>query len=317
MKVQKLWENCFKEEGGKKQLKPEVLSCAFWIVGIVVGVFILISGPEEPSTLETAEENEILEDSADFETETGEVVEFLPEETLPTETASSKTRRRARMRQIRLTAIYPTKAQVVVRKEEKSGQGQTLPAGTSAVGKTLSAIDTRTKTMARVLLPYGFSHKGTRKIPKNSVAVGVSTFQENGRVSINFQKVIFPDGQDFEFSAYALDAKDFSAGVEGDFHNNLDSKLAVASTLSMVGRMSGVLAHKESLGGEYGRVTIKSNLKDAALDGASQVLNDEARRQLETAQGNAQAAYITLERGKELIVSLTQAFAFKKATEGN
>ena len=315
--MKKLWKNFWKEEGGKKQLRPEVISCAFWVVGIVVALVVWMSEPEEPSTLETVEESAILEDSPRFETESREVVEFPPEETLPTETTRQRTRAKTKARQNETSTIYPTKAQVVVRKEEEPGQGQKLLAGTSAVGKTLSAIDTRTQAQARVLLPYGFSHKGERRIPKNSVAVGVPVFQANGRVSINFQRVIFPDGQSFEFSAHALDAKDFSAGVEGNFHNNLDSKLAVASTLSMVGRMSGVLARKESLGGEYGRVTIKSNLQDAALDGASQVLNDEAKRQLDMAQSNAQAAYITLERGKELIVSLTQAFAIKKAIEGD
>ncbi len=303
-------QNLWKKEGGKKLLRPEVISSFLWGLTAIVFCVMWFTGEEEQgSQVDSVEEHSPSEKLSQEEIKNEEVMAF-PASNVEGMASTTKRKRRTAKKAF----VYPTKSQVIVRQDEKSDKVETIPAGTSAVGKMLNAIDTRTLALARVLLPYGITHKQVSKIPRNSVAVGMPLFQESGRIVINFQKIIFPNGDSFDFKAQALDAQDFSAGIEGHYHNNLDSKIAVASGLSLASRISGILAQKESLGGEYGRITVKSNLKDAALDGVSQVLDEEAKRQLDMAQREAQTAYITLNRDKELIVSLTEDFEFGMMT---
>ena len=215
-------------------------------------------------------------------------------------------KKRKRRQWIKNQILLPYTQAVIVRNDEDS-QKNGLVAGTSAVGKTLHGIDTRSPDGVRVLLPYGMGDKQGHKIPAGSVLMGKAS-PRGDKIFLTFQRVICPSGDEFAISAHALDPKDFTAGVKAKRHGNLDSKLATAMGFSMLGTMGEIMAQKEALGGEYGRITVKSTLKDATLSGVSEVSNAEAQRRLEKMDSEAQTEYLTLPANTALIITLAEAF---------
>ena len=215
-------------------------------------------------------------------------------------------KRRSRPKATNYKNVALSVSQVIERTEEPSRRVH-LPSGTSAVGKLLHIIDTRTTKTARASLPYGMAHKEGRGIPKGSILMGTVS-QGGDKITIRFQKVVFPDGREFSINAHALDPKDFDFGLRGERHGNMDLKMAAAMGLSMVGTMGEVLSQKEALGGEYGQITVKSTLKDATLSGISEVAKGEASRRMEALNNEAQREYVTIPRGEAVIVTLVETF---------
>ena len=204
--------------------------------------------------------------------------------------------------------VKDNSSQVIERKIENKGSGNTFPVGTSAVGITLNVVDTRRPTdVVRVSLPYGIK----TTVPKNSILTGTATYKETeGNISLTFSRLAYPDGREFKIDAVALNPKDFSPGIKGRHHGNLGLKTAARAGLSAAGAMSEVLAKKEFLGArsDYGEVHVKSTLRDAALIGISQTAKEESRRQAESLHKEAQREYATLKAETALIVSLTETF---------
>ena len=195
----------------------------------------------------------------------------------------------------------------VIERQDDPSPSTPLPSGTSAVGTTLQGIDTRSTQTVRVLLPYGMFRRGNRLIPRESILTGRISLKGE-KVFIIFEGVVFPDGKSFKIAAHALDPKDFTSGLRGKRHGNTDLKMAAAMGLSMMGTMGEVLAQKEALGGEYGRITVKSTLKDAALTGLSGVAKQESQRRLEGIGQEAQREYAAIPRGAAVVVTLLEAF---------
>ena len=200
--------------------------------------------------------------------------------------------------------------QGIITRPEESTEKKSLPPGTAAVGMTIGAVDTRHTQNVRAILPYGMSHKGRRAIPKGSVLVGRIS-PKGGKVFIAFERAVFPNGGVFKVAAHALDPKDFTPGLRGRLHGNTDLKMAAAMGFSMAATMGDVLARKEALGGEYGRITVKSTLKDAAFAGVSEVAKAEAARRLEALNNEAHRGYATIPGGEGLIVVLTESFGLE------
>ena len=219
-------------------------------------------------------------------------------------------KKRKRRQQRKNQILVPYTQGIFIREEEDSPENR-LATGTVAVGTTLHGIDTRAPDMVRVLLPHGIKGKHGRIIPRESVLFGNAT-PRGDKIFFAFERVVFPSGGEFPISAHALDSKDFSAGVMAKRHGNLGAKLAAAMGFNMLGTMGEVMAEKEALGGEYGRITVKSTLKDAALSGVSEVSNAEAQRRLEKMNREAQTEYLTLPAGSVFLITLTETFRRQK-----
>lgn len=199
--------------------------------------------------------------------------------------------------------------QVLVR--EGADPARTMPTGTNLIGTTLNAIDTRDASQfVKVLLPYGGSSKNGGELPKNSVLQGEFSYGGKGnKVFVKLNKGVLPSGKEIKVDAQVLDPNNYSPGLEGRYHGNADMRIASSLGLTLVAGISDVLTEKESLGGGGllpGGITPKSNLKNAVYHGVSQVAETEATRQAE-ALGQEQA-YVTVDAGSDLIVSLTNAF---------
>ena len=222
-----------------------------------------------------------------------------------------KSKKKRKRRQSRKNQILVPYTQGIFIREDEDSPENRLATGTVAVGTTLHGIDTRAPEMVRVLLPHGIKGKQGRIIPRESVLFG-SASPRGDKIFFAFERVVFPSGDEYPISAHALDSEDFSAGVTAERHGNLGKKLAAAMGFSMLGTMGEVMAEKEALGGEFGRITVKSTLKDAALSGVSEVSNAEAQRRLEKMDSEAQAEYLTLPSGSVFLITLTETFRRQK-----
>ena len=204
------------------------------------------------------------------------------------------------------------RAKQVLSRDDPTEEGRRLPTGTNLIGQTLTPIDTReTGRTIKVLLPYGGSFKGENILPKNTVLLGKVRYGGQGsRVSVDFERAIFPAGLEVAVNAHALNPKDYSTGIEGDHHGTTGTRVATTLGLSVVSGMTDVLTSREVLG-QYGTATPKSTMKNAILQGTSRAADMEASRQAREAERGKD--YVTVAAGADVIVSLVSPFRLQEA----
>ena len=187
-----------------------------------------------------------------------------------------------------------------------------LPKDTHMIGKLVSSIDTRVSgSSVRVQLPFGAKFKGYMGLPPDTLLFGTFSYSGQGkRVFIEFQRAILPDGQEKKVEAVAKDVRDFSHGLIGTYHSAFKERMGATMGMSFLSEASRVLQDKEALG--WGKAAPKPTVKNALLGGVSQALKTEGNLQLEEIRSRKQGAYITLKSGRELIVSLSEAFGTRE-----
>ena len=199
------------------------------------------------------------------------------------------------------------KAPQVIERKGTDNFTSKLQIGANLIGKLLTSIDTReSKQLYKVLLPYGGKGKHGEGIPKNSILFGTINYPNKGRkVFMQFTKALLPDGGEVEVKAQALNAKDYSPGLEGKFHSGTAARVASTLGLTMVSAFTDTLTEKQVLGAE-GAVTPKSTAKNALYQGIAKASEMEAQRQM-AELGDVQA-YVTIPAGQELIVNLLATY---------
>ncbi len=196
--------------------------------------------------------------------------------------------------------------QVIERKGADSFTSK-LPIGSNLIGKLLTTVDTReSEQLYKVLLPYGGKGKHGEGIPKNSILFGTINYPNKGRkVFMQFSKALLPDGKEVELKAQALNAKDYSPGLEGKLNSGTAARVASTLGLTMVSAFTDTLTEKQVLGSE-GQVTPKATAKNALYQGIAKASEAEAQRQA-AELGNVQA-YVTIPAGREMIVNLLSTY---------
>jgi type IV secretory pathway VirB10-like protein len=203
----------------------------------------------------------------------------------------------------------------VIERKDANRLDDGLSIGTNLIGKLLTTIDTRESAqLYKVLLPYGGKSKNGASIPKNTIIFGKISYQEKGtKVFIEFSKGLLPDGREVKLKAQALSSKNYSPGVNGDYHGKQTERIAAALGLSMVSAMTNTLTEREALGtgagptgGAASEVTIKANTKNALYQGLSKVSDMEASRQASELGGLPE--YVTIPAGRELIINLLSTY---------
>ncbi len=205
------------------------------------------------------------------------------------------------------TKIKYSGKQVLVRANSQGDRA--LPVGTNFVGKLLSTVDTRhSDKFVRVLLPFGGKFKDRVGLPKNTVLLGQVNYPGLGkRVFIQFHTGILPSGDEIKIEASAMDAKDFSPGLIGSYHSAFGNRAGATLGFAFVSGASDVLQDREALGEGFNQtVTKKPTIKNAMLNGISEFSKTEGAFQLQEAQ--SEGAYVTLNQGRELIITLTKTF---------
>ncbi len=199
------------------------------------------------------------------------------------------------------------KAPQVIERKGTDSFTDKLPVGTNLIGKLLTGIDTReVKQFYKVFLPYGGRSKHGGSIPKNSILFGTVSYPGKGKkVFMQFSKALLPDGREVELKAQALNAKDYSPGLVGEFHSKAIERVASTLGLTMVSAITDTLTEKQVLGTE-GTVTPKATTKNALYQGISKASEMEAQRQM-AELGDVQE-YVTIPAGQELIVNLVTTY---------
>lgn len=199
------------------------------------------------------------------------------------------------------------KAKQVIVRDEAFDPEKVVPIGTNIIGKLLNSIDTRDQgQLYKVLLPYGGKHKNGREIPKNTTVFGRISYPGKGKkVFLTFDKGLLPNGQEIKVAAQALNPKDYSPGITGDYHSKAGTRLATTLGLTMLSGATDVLTERQEVGIQ-GSVAMKASLKNALYQGVSQASALEANRQ--AGELNSEPEYVTVDAGSDLIVNLTGSF---------
>ena len=148
-------------------------------------------------------------------------------------------------------------------------------------------------------------------LPEGTVLFAVTGYDGTGeKVFLDIQSGLYPDGQEFKIRGQALSAKDYSPGIEGDYHGTFSNRVAGQLALSFISGLTDTLQDRESLGNgtafSASGTAPKPSVKNGLLNGASKVTSLEADRMAK--EYAAQKAFVTIDTGKELIVSLLERF---------
>ncbi|MCB0368644.1 MAG: hypothetical protein KDD45_04150 [Bdellovibrionales bacterium] len=207
------------------------------------------------------------------------------------------------------------KAVQVIERKGVDGLEAGLPLGTNLVGKLLTSIDTREMDqLYKVLLPYGGRDKNGGSLPANTIIFGKINYPGKGeKVFIQFSQALLPGGKEVELKAQALNSKDYSPGLIGEYHGKRTERIAATLGLSMVSAMTDTLTERETLGsGSSNNGTIameatpKATARNAFYQGVSKASEMEAQRQA-SELGN-ELEYVTVPAGQEMIVNLVSTY---------
>ena len=145
-------------------------------------------------------------------------------------------------------------------------------------------------------------------IPKDAILFGNITYPGKGKkVFLRFSQALLPDGEEVKLNAQALSSKDYSPGLNGDFHSKITERVASTLGLSMLSVMTDTLTERQITGaGETIVSNPKATAKNALYQGVSKVAEMEAQRQ--AAALNSDPEYVTISAGKEMIVYLLETY---------
>ena len=296
-------------EGDKKRLNTKVIVSSLislFVMGI--GAILIFDEEIDTSTVKvesTTSNEEIVEDRMDSKPTTAPKVRGLLNNSKKEDSVKNLPKRAKRAR---VQLKYAAKQ--VIERGDQSQSNSGLPTGTNMVGKLLTGIDTREENQFyKVLLLYRVKGSEDGGLPKNTILHGKIRYPGTGdKVYIDFDQAVLPDGQEIKISAQALSSKDYSPGIAGVFHGKGGVRMATALGMTMLSSVADVMTEREEAG-IMGSVTMKSNLKNGLYHGVSKVSQLEASRQ--AAKLNAEPEYVTVESGKDLIISLTRRYNFE------
>lgn len=290
------------ESDGKRTLNKKSVTFSLLVVVVLgFGISKVFSEPENSAILQHASKELINDDKFHEE---------IPKEhnhvmaSGPIKDASTVKNRPNKVIRVEPTPAIKLMARQVITRDDLPREDSSLPTGSNFIGKLISTIDTRdAKQFIKVLLPYGGSFDGKKVLDKDTMILGTAQYMGIGeKIYLSFTKAILPDGQEMEINAQALDPSDYSSGIRGEYHGTAGVRIATTLGLSMVSGMTEVLTEKK-VHGESGAITPRSTMKNALYHGVSKVSEMEASRQ--ASELGQEKAYVTVEAGTDLIISLT------------
>lgn len=317
--LKKLWLFFLKNDGGKESLN---IKRVFVCVGLTLGLgalSVIIFGSNEDSSVMVQVSSPIEKGKSQKSDENGSDSKGSKKVNGMLDASANVDKHQGRSGSRKSAPRYVTnveyKAPQVIERKGPDGFANGLPLGTNLVGKLLTAIDTReTGQLYKVLLPYGGKDKNGGSLPKNTIVFGKISYPGKGeKVFIQFTQGLLPDGKEVKMKAQALNSKDYSPGLTGDFHGKRTERIVATLGLTMVSAMSDTLTEREALGGSAGNngavateVTPKATAKNALYQGISKVSEMEAGRQ--ASELGSQQEYVTIPAGKEMIVNLVSTY---------
>lgn len=117
------------------------------------------------------------------------------------------------------------------------------------------------------------------------------------RLTVQFTKLVFKDGQSQNIQAQACDSSDQMVGVKGKKVSKYAVMLATGAALNFLGGVAQGLQDHQI---QNGMAIKKNDLKNAALNGASKAALDQSQEILSDMKNKK--SIIQVESGKEFLV---------------
>lgn len=175
---------------------------------------------------------------------------------------------------------------------ERPNHGQ-IPSGTMVRAKFMTGAS---NGPLKAALMENLTVNGEVIAPAGSVLVGVGSSNED-RLMVQFSKLVFRDGKSQNIKGQACDVSDQTVGVKGKKLSKYAVLLASGAGLNFLGGLAEGLQEKEV---QNGVVIKKSDLKNAALNGASKAALDQSSQLL--AELKKSKSVIQVQSGKEFYV---------------
>jgi hypothetical protein len=168
-----------------------------------------------------------------------------------------------------------------------------IPPGTMVKAKFITGAS---NGPLKAILAEPLSINGEEIAPEGTTLVGTGSSGED-RLTVQFTKLVFRDGKSQVVQAQACDLADQTVGVKGKKLSKYAVLLATGAGLNFLGGVAQGLQENEV---QNGVVTKKTDLKNAALNGASKAALDQSQDIL-TDMKNKKSV-IQVDSGKEFYV---------------
>lgn len=182
-----------------------------------------------------------------------------------------------------------------------------LPIGSKLQVKLSGRVESAdaNSPVTAVLLQNAMSPVGALVIPKGTTLIGQGQIDPGReRLQVRFHTMVWPEGQQFGFSASAMMA-DGSSGLTGDYSSGQIKRHMGQFFGSFIGGVAQGLKDKTP-GGQFGTPLEPGNLKNGALNGVAQASLDYAKSSTE--QMNQSNSSITVNDGATFLLYLEKEF---------
>lgn len=168
-----------------------------------------------------------------------------------------------------------------------------IPAGTMVKAKFITGAS---NGPLKAVLAESLAVNGEDIAPEGTTLVGSGSSGED-RLSVQFTKLVFKDGKSQGIQAQACDLSDQIVGVKGKKLSKYAVLLATGAGLNFLGGVAEGLQENQI---QNGVATKKSDLKNAALNGASKAALDQSAEVLSDLKNKK--SVIQVDSGKEFYV---------------
>ncbi len=270
----------YRKEGRKRSLNAKVTA---WLMGLVVflgSTYSVISEFFKPTS--SGNGSPIgFNDSLPSSQGTG------PNIQVPTGTSEYNRPQLAGNSKRRVVEVYSS-PQVIERPNFDE-----IPPGVFAKAKFVTGAS---NGPLKAVLVEPVSVNGEEIVPVGTVLIGRGSSGED-RLTVQFAKMVFQNGKSQNIQAQACDLSDQTVGVKGQKMSKYAVLLATSAGLNF---LSGVAEGLQETQIQNGAVVKKSDLKNAALNGASKAALDQSQAALSDMKN--QKSVIQVEKGKEFYV---------------
>lgn len=168
-----------------------------------------------------------------------------------------------------------------------------IPAGTMVKAKFITGAS---NGPLKAILAEDLSINGEAMVPEGTTLVGSGSSGED-RLNVQFTKLVFKDGKSQSIQAQGCDLLDQTVGVKGKKLSKYAFLLATGAGLNFLGGVAEGLQESQV---QNGVATKKSDLKNAALNGAGKAALDQSQEILTDLKNKK--SVIQVESGKEFYV---------------
>jgi len=168
-----------------------------------------------------------------------------------------------------------------------------IPPGTMVKAKFITGAS---NGPLKAILAEALAINGEDIAPEGTILVGSGSSGED-RLSVQFTKLVYKDGKSQSIQAQGCDLSDQTVGVKGKKLSKYAVLLATGAGLNFLGGVAEGLQESQV---QNGVATKKSDLKNAALNGASKAALDQSQEVLSDLK--SKKSVIQVDSGKEFYV---------------